>query len=44
VDAVYKRDFPVVQGVVLVAATGFVLVNLLIDMLYAAIDPRVKMK
>jgi len=44
VDAVYKRDFPVVQGVVLVAATGFVLVNLLIDMLYAVIDPRVKMK
>jgi ABC-type dipeptide/oligopeptide/nickel transport system permease component len=44
VDAVYKRDFPVVQGVVLVAATGFVLVNLLVDMLYATIDPRVKMK
>jgi ABC-type dipeptide/oligopeptide/nickel transport system permease component len=44
VDAVYKRDFPVVQGVVLVAAAGFVLVNLLVDMLYAAIDPRVKMK
>jgi len=44
VNAVYQRDFPVVQGVVLVAAAGFVLVNLVVDMLYAAIDPRVKMK
>jgi ABC-type dipeptide/oligopeptide/nickel transport system permease component len=44
VNAVYQRDFPVVQGVVLVAATGFVLVNLLVDMLYAAIDPRVTLK
>ena len=42
VDAVFQRDFPVIQGVVLVAAAIFVVVNLVVDLLYAAIDPRVK--
>jgi ABC-type dipeptide/oligopeptide/nickel transport system permease component len=42
VNAVYQRDFPVIQGVVLVAAAIFVVVNLVVDLLYAAIDPRVK--
>lgn len=42
VDAVSQRDFPVIQGVVLVAAAIFVVVNLVVDLLYAAIDPRVK--
>ena len=41
-NAVLNRDYPVVQGVVLVAATGYVAVNLLIDMTYALIDPRVR--
>ena len=39
--AVEQRDFLVVQGCVLVVATVFVAVNLLVDLLYAAIDPRV---
>lgn len=43
VNAVYQRDFPVIQGVVLVAACGFVLINLLVDLLYTWIDPRVKL-
>lgn len=42
VDGVLKRDYPVVQGTVLVLATTFVLVNLLVDLLYAWIDPRIK--
>jgi ABC-type dipeptide/oligopeptide/nickel transport system permease component len=42
VNAVLQRDFPVVQGCVLVTAIGFVLINLLVDLLYAAIDPRVR--
>ncbi|HEY8594734.1 MAG TPA: ABC transporter permease [Devosiaceae bacterium] len=41
-NAVLNRDYPVIQGVVLLAATGYVLVNLLIDLLYSAIDPRVR--
>lgn len=44
INAVYQRDFPVVQGVVLVAAIGFVMINLLVDLLYAWIDPRVKLQ
>ena len=42
VNAVQQRDFLVVQGCVLVTATAFVLINLLVDLLYAAIDPRVR--
>lgn len=42
VDGVLKRDFPVVQGTVLVLAFTFVVVNLLVDLLYAAFDPRIK--
>jgi peptide/nickel transport system permease protein len=42
VNAVNDRDFPLVQGIVLVVAVGFVLVNLVVDMLYPAIDPRVR--
>ena len=42
VDAVLDRDYPVVRGTVLVLATTFVLVNLIVDLLYAAVDPRVK--
>lgn len=42
VDALEKLDFPVVMGSVLVTATFFVLVNLLSDILYGIIDPRVR--
>ncbi len=42
VDGVLKRDFPVVQGTVLILAFTFVLVNMIVDILYAAIDPRIK--
>lgn len=41
-NAVLNRDYPVVQGVVLFAATGYVVVNLLIDLAYVLIDPRVR--
>ena len=41
INSVFQRDFPVVQGVALVFAVLVVLVNLLADMAYAALDPRV---
>ncbi len=40
-DSIYGRDYPVVQGAVLVVAFGFVLVNLVVDLLYAVVDPRI---
>ncbi len=42
VYAIQARDFPVVQGVVLIIAILFVLVNLVVDLLYAVIDPRIQ--
>jgi len=41
VDAILSRDFPLVQGTVLVAAVAYVLVNLIVDISYAAVDPRI---
>ncbi|HRP33634.1 MAG TPA: ABC transporter permease [Agriterribacter sp.] len=43
VDALEKLDFPVVMGSVLVTATLFVLINILSDVLYRVVDPRVKL-
>jgi peptide/nickel transport system permease protein len=40
-DSVFGRDYPVLQGAVLVIATGFLLVNLLVDLLYGKLDPRI---
>jgi peptide/nickel transport system permease protein len=42
ISAVSRRDYPVVQGVVLVIAGVYMLVNLLVDLSYLVIDPRVK--
>ncbi|MBV9173419.1 MAG: ABC transporter permease [Chloroflexi bacterium] len=42
VDAILNRDFPLVQGTVMFAATTYVLVNLLVDVSYAALDPRIR--
>jgi len=42
VQSIYARDFPVVQAVVFLSATIFVLVNLIVDLLYAVLDPRIR--
>ncbi len=42
VDAVFARDYPLVQGVVLLIAIAFILSNLLVDILYGWIDPRIR--
>ncbi|MDE2516781.1 MAG: ABC transporter permease [Rhodospirillales bacterium] len=42
VDAVNARDYPLVQGIVLVISVLFVAINLTLDLLYAALDPRVR--
>lgn len=41
VDALFARDYPVVQGIVLTFSTLFILVNLVVDVLYGVIDPRI---
>ena len=42
VEAVFARDYPLVQGVILLIALGFILSNLLVDLLYGWIDPRIR--
>lgn len=41
--AIYQRDYPVIQAIVMVIATMFVLVNLITDLIYALADPRIRL-
>ena len=43
-EAVYNRDFPLVQAIVLVVAGIFVLINLLVDLAYGWLDPRIRLR
>ena len=43
VDAIFARDYPIIQGFTLVIAVLFVIVNLLVDISYAYLDPRVRL-
>jgi ABC-type dipeptide/oligopeptide/nickel transport system permease component len=42
VDAILSRDYPVVQGIVLLIATAYVVANLVVDVSYGLIDPRIR--
>ena len=42
VDAVFQRDYPVIQAVVLITATAYIVINFLVDLLYSLIDPRIR--
>ncbi|MGE0749063.1 MAG: ABC transporter permease [Variibacter sp.] len=42
VDAIQKRDYPVIQGVILIFSGVYVLVNLLVDLTYTLLDPRIR--
>jgi len=42
ISAVLRRDYPVIQGVVLLIAVSYTLINLLVDLAYLVIDPRIR--
>jgi peptide/nickel transport system permease protein len=42
VGAVFQRDLPMIQGAVLVAATGYIVINLLVDLTYSVLNPRIR--
>jgi peptide/nickel transport system permease protein len=42
-DSIYDRDYPVIQGFVLFMGTVFVLINLVVDLSYGLLDPRVRL-
>lgn len=44
VEAVFTRDYPLVQGVILITAAAYVLINFLVDLSYSALNPRIRMK
>jgi peptide/nickel transport system permease protein len=44
VQAIYNRDYPVVQAAVFLLASTFVLVNLIVDVLYTYLDPRIRLR
>ena len=43
VGGILAKDFPLVQGTVLFVATAYVLINLLVDLAYACLDPRIRL-
>jgi len=43
VNAVYQRDFPVIQSATLIIATMFIVINLIVDLLYALINPKIRL-
>lgn len=43
INAIYARDFMIVQGCILFIAVGYVMVNFLVDMLYVVLDPRIRL-
>jgi len=42
VDAVFQRDFPVIQAVALFTTVGYILINLMVDVLYSVLNPRIR--
>ena len=42
VKAVGDRDFPIIQGLMMIFATSYVFLNLIVDIIYAFLDPRVR--
>jgi peptide/nickel transport system permease protein len=42
IDSILRRDYPVIQGIVLVTSMAYVLINLVIDLLYGVFDPRIR--
>ncbi|AUS81125.1 ABC transporter permease [Actinoalloteichus sp. AHMU CJ021] len=44
VESVFTRDFPVIQATVMVTAVGYILVNLVVDLLYSVVDPRIRVQ
>jgi len=43
-EAVYNRDFPLVQAIVLIVSVIFVIINLFVDLAYSVLDPRIRMR
>ena len=43
IEAIFSRDYPIIDGVLLIGTTMFVVINLLVDLLYPVLDPRIRL-
>ena len=43
-EAITARDFPIIQGFTVIIAAGYVVINLLVDISYAYLDPRIRLE
>ena len=43
ITAIFNRDYPVIQGVVLFTSIVFIVINLIVDIIYTALNPKVKL-
>jgi peptide/nickel transport system permease protein len=43
IEAVFARDYPIINGVLLILTTVFIMANLLIDLIYPVLDPRIRL-
>jgi len=41
-DSVFSRDYPVIEGVVLIVTLAYIVINLAVDVLYSVLDPRIR--
>jgi peptide/nickel transport system permease protein len=44
VDSIFEKDFPVIQAVLVIASVNVLVVNFLVDIAYAALDPRIRLR
>jgi len=44
IDAITSRDWTIIQGAIILIGVGFVIVNIIVDALYASLDPQVKLE
>jgi peptide/nickel transport system permease protein len=42
VDSIFQRDFPIIQVILILAAAVFIVINLLVDLMYTVLDPRIR--
>ena len=43
IEAIFARDYPIIDGVLLIGTSIFVMVNLLVDVIYPVLDPRIRL-
>ena len=44
IDAIFNRDYTVIQGVILFTSTFFIIINLVIDIIYTALNPKIRLE